>query len=53
MKTFFFFFLLSVVDVFRKKENDAAVTIQSWYRGCKVRTYIRYNDFVEGNSDTP
>ncbi|XP_045443072.1 spermatogenesis-associated protein 17 [Pipistrellus kuhlii] len=37
-----FYFRNSVVDAFRKKENDAAVTIQSWYRGCKVRTYIRY-----------
>ena len=39
-------FLFSVVDIFRKKENDAAVKIQSWFRGCQVRAYIRYIDFV-------
>lgn len=31
-----------VVDEFRKKENDAAVKIQSWFRGCRVRAYIRH-----------
>ncbi|XP_041491185.1 spermatogenesis-associated protein 17 [Microtus oregoni] len=30
------------IDEFRKKENDAAVTIQSWFRGCRVRAYIRH-----------
>ncbi|KAB0377210.1 hypothetical protein FD755_011654, partial [Muntiacus reevesi] len=30
-----------VVDIFRKKENDAAIKIQSWFRGCQVRAYIR------------
>ncbi|TWW67408.1 hypothetical protein D4764_02G0004490 [Takifugu flavidus] len=25
----------------RKKEHQAAVLIQSWFRGCKVRTYLR------------
>ncbi|EFB16758.1 hypothetical protein PANDA_016391, partial [Ailuropoda melanoleuca] len=34
-------FLFSVVDLFRKKEYDAAVKIQSWFRGCQVRAYIR------------
>uniref|UniRef100_A0A3B5K949 Spermatogenesis associated 17 n=1 Tax=Takifugu rubripes TaxID=31033 RepID=A0A3B5K949_TAKRU len=27
----------------RKKEHQAAVLIQSWFRGCKVRTYLRYS----------
>uniref|UniRef100_A0A8C5KWA4 Spermatogenesis associated 17 n=1 Tax=Jaculus jaculus TaxID=51337 RepID=A0A8C5KWA4_JACJA len=31
-----------VVDEFRKKEYDAAVKIQSWFRGCQVRAYIRH-----------
>ncbi|CAH6789644.1 Spata17 [Phodopus roborovskii] len=31
----------NAVDAFRKKENDAAVAIQSWFRGCQVRAYIR------------
>ncbi|KAM6217397.1 spermatogenesis-associated protein 17 [Rhynchocyon petersi] len=26
----------------RKKETDAAIKIQSWFRGCEVRAYIRY-----------
>ncbi|KAM4772366.1 spermatogenesis-associated protein 17 [Rhinophrynus dorsalis] len=26
----------------RLKEYNAAVTIQSWFRGCKVRAYLRY-----------
>ncbi|KAM9000446.1 spermatogenesis-associated protein 17 isoform 2-T2 [Sarcophilus harrisii] len=29
-------------DGHRKKEYDAAVKIQSWFRGCRVRAYIRY-----------
>ncbi|KAI4537066.1 hypothetical protein MG293_013269 [Ovis ammon polii] len=37
-----YYYRNSVVDVFRKKENDAAVKIQSWFRGCQVRAYIRY-----------
>ncbi|KAM5300781.1 spermatogenesis-associated protein 17 [Glossophaga mutica] len=37
-----YYFRNSVVDAFRKKENDAAVKIQSWFRGCQVRAYIRY-----------
>ncbi|XP_006748891.2 spermatogenesis-associated protein 17-like [Leptonychotes weddellii] len=36
-----YYFRNSVVDIFRKKENDAAVKIQSWFRGCQVRAYIR------------
>ncbi|EQB78588.1 hypothetical protein CB1_001073078 [Camelus ferus] len=36
-----YYYRNSVVDVFRKKENDAAVKIQSWFRGCQVRAYIR------------
>ncbi|KAM6165902.1 spermatogenesis-associated protein 17 [Erethizon dorsatum] len=31
-----------VVDEFREKENCAAIKIQSWFRGCQVRAYIRY-----------
>ncbi|XP_020661062.2 spermatogenesis-associated protein 17 isoform X1 [Pogona vitticeps] len=30
------------VDEYRKTEYDAAVKIQSWFRGCKVRAYIRH-----------
>ncbi|XP_007950674.1 spermatogenesis-associated protein 17 [Orycteropus afer afer] len=37
-----YYFRNSVVDQFRKRENDAAIKIQSWFRGCKVRAYIRY-----------
>ncbi|XP_054432566.1 spermatogenesis-associated protein 17 [Pteronotus mesoamericanus] len=37
-----YYFRNSAVDIFRKKENDAAVKIQSWFRGCQVRSYIRY-----------
>ncbi|XP_034523086.1 spermatogenesis-associated protein 17 isoform X2 [Ailuropoda melanoleuca] len=36
-----YYFRNSVVDLFRKKEYDAAVKIQSWFRGCQVRAYIR------------
>ncbi|GAB5583693.1 spermatogenesis-associated protein 17 isoform X6 [Prionailurus iriomotensis] len=31
---------MSAVDVFRKKEYDAAVKIQSWFRGCRIRAYL-------------
>lgn len=27
----------------RQKENQAAIRIQSWFRACKVRAYLRYN----------
>ncbi|VTJ79157.1 Hypothetical predicted protein, partial [Marmota monax] len=37
-----YYFRNRVVDEFRKKENDAAVKIQSWFRGCRNRAYIRY-----------
>nr|XP_006076249.1 spermatogenesis-associated protein 17 isoform X1 [Bubalus bubalis] len=37
-----YYYRNSVVDIFRKKENDAAIKIQSWFRGCQVRAYIRY-----------
>ncbi|XP_058433038.1 spermatogenesis-associated protein 17 isoform X3 [Marmota monax] len=37
-----YYFRNRVVDEFRKKENDAAVKIQSWFRGCRIRAYIRY-----------
>ncbi|XP_006203715.3 spermatogenesis-associated protein 17 isoform X1 [Vicugna pacos] len=37
-----YYYRNSVVDVFRKKENDAAIKIQSWFRGCQVRAYIRH-----------
>ncbi|XP_027470026.1 spermatogenesis-associated protein 17 isoform X6 [Zalophus californianus] len=36
-----YYFRNSVVDIFRKKEYDAAVKIQSWFRGCQVRAHIR------------
>ncbi|ELK32168.1 Spermatogenesis-associated protein 17 [Myotis davidii] len=44
-----YYFRNSVVDAFRKKENEAAVKIQSWFRGCQVRTYIReaLDDFAD------
>uniref|UniRef100_U3BIE7 Spermatogenesis-associated protein 17 n=1 Tax=Callithrix jacchus TaxID=9483 RepID=U3BIE7_CALJA len=37
-----YYFRNSIVDPFRNKENDAAVKIQSWFRGCQVRAYIRH-----------
>uniref|UniRef100_A0ABI7W244 Spermatogenesis associated 17 n=1 Tax=Felis catus TaxID=9685 RepID=A0ABI7W244_FELCA len=37
-----YYFRNSAVDVFRKKEYDAAVKIQSWFRGCRIRAYLRY-----------
>nr|Q4R7Z7.1 RecName: Full=Spermatogenesis-associated protein 17 [Macaca fascicularis]BAE00775.1 unnamed protein product [Macaca fascicularis] len=37
-----YYFRNSVVDPFRIKENDAAVKIQSWFRGCQVRAYVRH-----------
>ncbi|XP_055465153.1 spermatogenesis-associated protein 17 isoform X2 [Psammomys obesus] len=37
-----YYFRNRAVDMFRKKENDAAVLIQSWFRGCQVRAYIRH-----------
>ncbi|XP_004461752.2 spermatogenesis-associated protein 17 [Dasypus novemcinctus] len=37
-----YYFRNSFVDKFRKRENDAAIKIQSWFRGCKVRAYLRY-----------
>lgn len=27
----------------RRKEHEAAIRIQSWFRACKVRAYLRYN----------
>ncbi|XP_078212688.1 spermatogenesis-associated protein 17-like isoform X1 [Callithrix jacchus] len=36
-----YYFRNSIVDSFRNKENDAAVKIQSWFRGCQVRACIR------------
>ncbi|XP_039386801.1 spermatogenesis-associated protein 17 isoform X2 [Mauremys reevesii] len=30
------------VDEYRKAEHNAAVRIQSWFRGCRIRAYIRY-----------
>ncbi|XP_037679623.1 spermatogenesis-associated protein 17 isoform X1 [Choloepus didactylus] len=37
-----YYFRNSIVDKFRKRENNAAIKIQSWFRGCQVRAYIRY-----------
>lgn len=34
---------LSQAEHNRKKEYQAAVRIQSWFRGCKVRTDLRYS----------
>lgn len=31
-----------LVGEYRKTEHAAAVKIQSWFRGCRVRAYIRY-----------
>ncbi|KGL77951.1 Spermatogenesis-associated protein 17, partial [Tinamus guttatus] len=36
------FCIFRLVDEKRKKEYKAAVKIQSWFRGCRVRAYIRY-----------
>lgn len=32
-------------EKFRESEFNAALKLQSWYRGCKLRAYIRF-DFV-------
>ncbi|XP_031194006.1 spermatogenesis-associated protein 17 isoform X2 [Mastomys coucha] len=37
-----YYFRNRAIDSFRKFENDAAVKIQSWFRGCQVRAYIRH-----------
>ncbi|KAL1769607.1 spermatogenesis-associated protein 17 [Sigmodon hispidus] len=37
-----YYFRNRETEEFRKKENDAAVKIQSWFRGCQVRAYIRH-----------
>ncbi|EDL94937.1 similar to RIKEN cDNA 4930513F16 (predicted) [Rattus norvegicus] len=37
-----YYFRNRAVDSVRKFENDAAVAIQSWFRGCQVRAYIRH-----------
>ncbi|XP_051004064.1 spermatogenesis-associated protein 17 [Acomys russatus] len=37
-----YYFRNRVVDTLRKRENEAAVRIQSWFRGCQVRAYIRH-----------
>ncbi|XP_004685493.2 PREDICTED: spermatogenesis-associated protein 17 [Condylura cristata] len=37
-----YYFSNRVVDMFREKENYAAIKIQSWFRGCQVRAYIRH-----------
>ncbi len=41
----FFYVLvcLSQAEENRQKENEAAVQIQSWFRSCRVRAYLRYN----------
>lgn len=36
-----------LADENRKEENNAAVVIQSWFRGCKVRAYIRYHVYSQ------
>lgn len=33
---------LSQAEENRQKENEAAIRIQSWFRACKVRAYLRY-----------
>ncbi|XP_032447604.1 spermatogenesis-associated protein 17 [Lynx canadensis] len=37
-----YYFRNSAVDVFRRKEYDAAIKIQSWFRGCRIRAYLSY-----------
>lgn len=34
-------FLIRKADQFRQIENEAATKIQSWYRGLKLRIYIK------------
>eukprot|EP00062_Callorhinchus_milii_P018734 gi/632972530/ref/XP_007902704.1/ PREDICTED: spermatogenesis-associated protein 17 [Callorhinchus milii] len=34
--------LMSIAEVNREREHGAAVTIQSWFRGCKIRAHIRF-----------
>uniref|UniRef100_A0A8D0EYL9 Spermatogenesis associated 17 n=1 Tax=Strix occidentalis caurina TaxID=311401 RepID=A0A8D0EYL9_STROC len=36
------FYIFRAVDEDRKIEYKAAVKIQSWFRGCRVRAYLRY-----------
>ncbi|KFP22606.1 Spermatogenesis-associated protein 17, partial [Egretta garzetta] len=36
------FYIFRSVDEVRKIEYKAAVKIQSWFRGCRVRAYLRY-----------
>lgn len=38
----FVFMYFREADENREKENQAATQIQSWFRGCKVRAYLRY-----------
>ena len=42
LKTFLFI-ILSIVELERKKERDAAVKIHSWFRKIQVQRYIRYD----------
>ncbi|XP_038617105.1 spermatogenesis-associated protein 17 [Tachyglossus aculeatus] len=37
-----YYFLNRTADEYRKGDHKAAVLIQSWFRGCRVRAYIRY-----------
>ncbi|XP_076155975.1 spermatogenesis-associated protein 17 [Alosa pseudoharengus] len=37
-----FFIRQRIAEENRKRENAAAVKIQSWIRGCRVRAYVRY-----------
>jgi len=41
LKKFFLFFKRQS-DLFRALEYNAAVKIQSWYRGVRVRSYLKY-----------
>ncbi|CAL1603871.1 unnamed protein product [Knipowitschia caucasica] len=37
-----YFYRNSLAEQSRQKENKAAIDIQSWFRACKVRAYIRH-----------
>lgn len=39
-------FSLREAEENRKKEHDAAILIQSCFRACKVRAYLRYGVFL-------
>ncbi|XP_012601055.1 spermatogenesis-associated protein 17 [Microcebus murinus] len=37
-----YYYRNNVVNTFREQENAAVVKIQSWFRGCQIRAYLRH-----------